>query len=235
MELSERMGHPGLGDRSFGGFFGFDGEALEVVAGAGFGDFAVVDQALFGGLLEEDAGGDRGVGRDAEAERWGEQWDAGFVLLAPTAGWGAKAWPVARYAELAGALRAKGLRVLVNAAPGEDAVARTVSDGGVAEVVSCTVRELVSLTRRAGVVVGGDTGPVHLAAALGRPVVALFGPTDPERNGPEFVGAKVRVLRDAASVVSHKRAAATEAGLGRISVEAVMEAVGAMLREGMDG
>jgi len=73
-------------------------------------------------------------------------------------------------------------------------------------------------------VVGGDSGPVHLAAALGVPVVALFGPTDPARNGPWGPGA-VRVLRDAASATSYKRSTETEAGLARISVDEVAESV----------
>jgi heptosyltransferase-1 len=88
---------------------------------------------------------------------------------------------------------------------------------------------MIALTRRAALVIGGDTGPVHLAAALGRPTVALFGPTDPDRNGPAFVGARVTVLRDAASVTSHKRTTETEAGLARIRVEEVLAAALAML------
>jgi heptosyltransferase-1 len=88
---------------------------------------------------------------------------------------------------------------------------------------------MIALTRRAALLIGGDTGPVHLAAALGRPVVALFGPTDPERNGPNFVGARVTVLRDPASITSHKRSNETETGLQRIRVEEVLAAALAML------
>jgi heptosyltransferase-1 len=91
-------------------------------------------------------------------------------------------------------------------------------------MVMCNMSGLIALVRRAAVVVGGDSGPVHLAAALGAPVVALFGPTDPARNGPWGAG-PVRVLRDAASVTSYKRSAETEAGLARISVEEVVDVV----------
>jgi heptosyltransferase-1 len=72
------------------------------------------------------------------------------------------------------------------------------------------------------VVIGGDTGPVHLAAALERPVVAIFGPTDPARNGPW--NTRSRVLRDDTSVTSHKRKKLAEPGLLRISVEDVTAA-----------
>jgi heptosyltransferase-1 len=91
-------------------------------------------------------------------------------------------------------------------------------------MVVCNMSGLIALVRRAALVVGGDSGPVHLAAALGVPVVALFGPTDPARNGPWGSGS-IRVLRDAASVTSYKRNAETDSGLARISVEEVLEVV----------
>jgi heptosyltransferase-1 len=91
-------------------------------------------------------------------------------------------------------------------------------------VVVCNVAGLVALERRASLVVGGDTGPMHLAAALGVPVVALFGPTDPLRNGPWGFG-KWTVVRDEASATSYKRSNEVDAGLARLSVERVMEAV----------
>ena len=149
-----------------------------------------------------------------------------FFLLAPAAGWGAKQWPAECFGALARALGERGFAVLVNAASSVEPVSQAVAvaSGGVARVVCCSVAELMTLTRRAAVVVGGDSGPVHLAAALGTPVVALYGPTDPERNGPWGPGA-VRVLRDRSSVTSHKRTAAAEAGLARITVEEVVAAV----------
>ena len=189
-----------------------------------------------------------GLPVDAEAERWAAELgsvprvgameprrnlghpsvEAPVVLLSPRAGWGAKQWPGERYAELARRLAGAGLRVLVNGGAG-GGDAEEVARAGGSEGVACSVAQLIALTRRAALVVGGDTGPVHLAAALGRPVLALFGPTDPRRTGPYFPGAKVRVLRDVASVVSHKRVAETEAGLARISVEEVFEAAMTML------
>jgi heptosyltransferase-1 len=144
-----------------------------------------------------------------------------LVLLAPTAGWGAKQWPAERFASFARQLRRHGCRVLINAASPDDAVARSVAENGHAELLACSLAQLIAVLRRVRLVVGGDTGPVHLAAALGRPVVALFGPTDPARNGPRFPDARVRVLRHPASRLDHRRHPETEAGLARITVEEV--------------
>jgi heptosyltransferase-1 len=94
-------------------------------------------------------------------------------------------------------------------------------------VVQCSVGQLIALTRRAAVVVAGDTGPLHLAAALQRPVVGIYGPTDPARNGP--YGTRSRVLRDAGSVTSHKRVREVEAGMSRIGVEEVVTAAKEMM------
>lgn len=147
------------------------------------------------------------------------------VLLAPTAGWGAKQWPAERFGALAHALHGLGFAVLVNCLRSDDPVTATVvqASEGAAEAVPCGLSELIALTRRAAMVIGGDSGPVHLAAALGTPTVALYGPTDPVRNGPWGAGL-VRVLRNPSSVTSYKRVAAVDAGLERISVAQVVEA-----------
>src|SRR5690348_2781557 len=109
-----------------------------------------------------------------------------FALINPGAGWGAKRWPAERYAALARVLGKHGVPSLVNAGPGELDLARAVcsdSDSS-ARVVECAIPQLIAVTRRAALCVGGDTGPVHLASTLEIAVVAIFGPTDPARNGP---------------------------------------------------
>jgi len=103
---------------------------------------------------------------------------AGRVVLLPGAGRGEKEWPPDRYRELAGRFGGKALAVW---GPGQ----RTLAEATGAEVAPPTnLRELARLLRDALVVVGGDTGPLHLAAALGTRVVGLYGPTNPARNGP---------------------------------------------------
>jgi heptosyltransferase-1 len=133
---------------------------------------------------------------------------------------------VKRYGELARQLRALGYTAVVNAPREDDPVANAavLASEGAAEKVVCNVAGLIALLRRTALLVGGDSGPTHLAAALRVPVVALFGPTDPARNGPWGPGRKV-VLRDAASVTSYRHVAEADPGLERISVERVLEAV----------
>ncbi len=169
-------------------------------------------------------------------EAWAESWAEDLVgegriaLLAASAGWGAKQWPPERFAALAGVLHAMGLRVLVNAPKTDDPIASRVVDGsdGAAELVVCNVAGLLALLRRTALVVGGDSGPVHLAAALGVPLVALFGPTDPARNGPWGPGPR-RVLRHPSSHTSYKRRAEVDPRLALITVEQVMAAVAEVL------
>ena len=165
-------------------------------------------------------------------EGWADEWAAEFVgrqrlcVLAPGAGWGAKRWPAQRFGELAQRLEALGFEVVVNANRKDDVLAAEViaASAGTARIAVSNVTGMIALLRRAAVVIGGDSGPVHLAAALGTPVVALFGPTDPARNGPWGAG-KRAVLRDGASVTTYKRSAEVDAGLARMSVDDVLRAV----------
>jgi heptosyltransferase-1 len=154
-----------------------------------------------------------------------------FVILNPGAGWGAKRWPTERYGEVAGVLAAKGYGVVINAGPGEETLAREVNaaSGDVAIVLTPSLDELISLTRRTSLVIAGDTGPLHLASALGKPVVGIYGPTDPARNGP--FGSPFRVLRHPESRRDHTRHAEPEAGLLTITPEDVLNAADELLKD----
>jgi heptosyltransferase-1 len=88
---------------------------------------------------------------------------------------------------------------------------------------------LIHATRRAAAVVGVDSGPLHLAAALGKPGVAVYGPTDPARNGP--YGDSLRVLRSPAAVTTYKRGASIDEAMRAVSPAQVFEALKAMLGE----
>jgi len=146
-----------------------------------------------------------------------------FAILNPGAGWGAKRWPADRYGAVARELAGHGLRSLVNYGPGEENLAQDVvsASAGTAEPMKCSITELIAVTRRARLFVGGDTGPLHLAAALGIPVVAIFGPTDPARNGP--YGTRSVVLRNPASLTSHARRPQPDEGMLEITVGAVID------------
>jgi heptosyltransferase-1 len=152
-----------------------------------------------------------------------------YAILNPGAGWGAKRWPAQRYGEVARQLAKDGLRCLVNFGPGEEELFQEVNaaSGGVVRPTKASITGLIALTRRARLFIGGDTGPMHLAAALQVPVVAIFGPTDPARNGP--YGTRSIVLRNPASPTSHARVAKPDEGMLEIGVDAVVEAAGSLL------
>jgi len=172
--------------------------------------------------------------RDPQAEerivhRLAELGIGNFAVLNPGAGWGAKRWPAERYGEVARKLAEQGVQSILNYGPGEEELVRAaeVASGGTAKAMTCTISELIALTRRARLFIGGDTGPLHLAAALQVPVVAIFGPTDPARNGP--YGARSIVLRSPQSITSHARRAAADEGLLSIGCEAVLAAASNLL------
>lgn len=113
---------------------------------------------------------------------------AGYVLINPGAAWPNKRWPPERFGAIAAALRHEhGLPSIVLWGPGEERLAAQVVDAsaGAAELAPpTTIVDIVGLARSARLMVSGDTGPLHIAGAVGTPIVALFGPTYPERNGP---------------------------------------------------
>jgi heptosyltransferase I len=157
-----------------------------------------------------------------------------FVLLNPGAGWGAKQWPAERYGYVAKRLAEDGFKTLINCGPGEKSLAQAVeaNSGGAAEEIACSLTQLIAITRRAALFIGGDTGPMHLAAALRIPVVGIFGPTDPARNGP--FGTRSIVLRSPSSPTTHSRQQQPDAGLLEISSDQVLAAARQLLRSGRD-
>ena len=175
---------------------------------------------------------------DQASEAWAETFPPGFILIVPNAGWGAKEWPADAFSSVAEALQRSGYRVLINADSSStlSVSAQHVSRVSGAPIAASNLSQMIALTRRAALVFGGDTGPVHLAAAMGRPVVALFGPTDPARNGPAFPAhsgkRRVIVLRNSSSYTDHRRLQQTEAGLAAIKVEKVLAAAFALLGTG---
>lgn len=154
-----------------------------------------------------------------------------FVLISPGAGWGAKRWPPERYAAVSRLLADAGYSVIINSGPAEEHLAQeiTAGSGGAARTLPLDMAGLIAVTRRASLAIAGDTGPLHLACALGKPVVGIYGPTDPARNGPFHYPS--RVLRHPESVRDHTRHSQPEAGLLTITPEAVTEAALDLLRE----
>jgi len=151
----------------------------------------------------------------------GELPEGDFVLASPLAGWKAKQWPAACYTRLAALIRDRwGWPLVLNCAAGEQDTLAGIR-GCLLNVTS--VAGLIGVTRRARAVVGLDSGPMHLAAALGKPGAAIFGPTDPERNGP--YSDTITVLRAPGATTSYQRDDEIAPSMQAIEPEQVLEAL----------
>jgi ADP-heptose:LPS heptosyltransferase len=163
---------------------------------------------------------------------------ARIAILNPGGGWESKLWPAERFGELARGLRDLGLVPLVSWGPGEEALAARVVDASAGAAVRSfptTLLDYIEVARRAALVVSADTGPLHLACAVGTPVVALFGPTDPARNGP-FAREDVVVRRLPPCAPCYSRACARHAGvMGAIEVAEVLAAAQRRLAAAREG
>ncbi len=142
-----------------------------------------------------------------------------FVLACPLAGWKWKQWPIEHYARLADCIRATWKIPLVLNGPPEAAEMFRQIDGAQAHVSG--LAGLIDATRRAMAVVGVDSGPLHLAAALGKPGVAIYGPTNPASHGP--YGGTIQVLRQADAPTSYKRRDEENPAMRAITPQQVMD------------
>jgi ADP-heptose:LPS heptosyltransferase len=159
-----------------------------------------------------------------------------YVALSPGGGWRSKCWPPDRFGALSRKIRESlGLRSIVNYGPGEESLAvavRAASGDADPLLYNGELGHLMALLRNALCIVGGDTGPLHLAIALGTPAVALFGPTNPERNGPYRGGDPGSdtqksdiVLRSPSAITTYKRGGHDDPSMLEIGVDEVLQAV----------
>ncbi len=137
-----------------------------------------------------------------------------FVLASPAAGWGSKEWPLEYYEDVA---RELDMPLVVNGPPSSAGLLAGVPG---AQIHLSGIAGLIDATRRAHAVIGVDSGPMHLAAALGKPGVAIFGPTDPASHGP--YGGSLRVLRWPHAVTSYKRREESDESMRAITPEMVL-------------
>lgn len=151
-----------------------------------------------------------------------------FYVLNPGGGWLSKCWPAELYGELHRTLAERyGWHAVVSHGPGEDALARELiraAGNPVPVAISLPLGPLMALLRRAKFMVSADTGPLHLASALGTPVVGLFGPTDPARNGPYSAG-DISVRNPSNALTTYRRGASYSPAMLSITVEQVLDAV----------
>ena len=159
--------------------------------------------------------------------RLGELGIAAYIVVGPGGSWRAKCWPPERYGEFCREFEKRNdLRVVVVYGPGEESLAKEVCSAAAPArpvAIRTTIEELMGLLAHARCVIAADSGPLHLAAALGTPVVGLFGPTDPARNGP-FVPGAVILSQAKPEEISYKRRASYSPAMLRISVKQVVEA-----------
>ena len=150
-----------------------------------------------------------------------------YVVLSPGGGWRSKCWPAERFGALCRMIRMQlGLRCVVNYGPGEEGLVAAVrAASGDSEPVAYDgeLGLLMALLGNAQCIVGGDTGPLHLALAIGTPGVALFGPTDPARNGP-YPPQEI-TLRSPNAKTTYERSDVADASMLQLSVKEVFEAV----------
>lgn len=160
--------------------------------------------------------------------------DAPYAVLNPGAAWPNKRWPPERFGEVAAFLRARhGLRSIVTWGPGEEELANVAvafSEGAAVKAPFLTIGGLMTLLHGAALMVSGDTGPTHVAGALGVPTVGLFGPTRAERNGP-WAGRDVVLSRHDECVCHYQRQcrAPERWCLGGLAAPEVMAAITARL------
>jgi heptosyltransferase-1 len=146
------------------------------------------------------------------------------ALLHPFTGWPNKDYPLDSWAAVARSLAAAGIPVVIAPGPGEEQAAAPLTEiarGTVRVIPALSLPQLVFLQRRAAIVLGGDTGPVHLAHALGTPVVCVMGPTDPSRNGP-YGAPELTVSKQLECSFCHKKLPGTRACLLEIAPETVV-------------
>ena len=160
----------------------------------------------------------------------------GYIVINPGAAWPNKCWPPDRFGAVAKLLRERtGLHSLVTWGPNERGLAESVSEasaGAATPAPPTSVSDLAALMRSAALAISGDTGPLHIAAAVGTPLVGLFGPTRPERNGPWEPRDEV-ISRSDTCVCHHKRQCLRGAPcINEITIEQVMAAAERRLRSG---
>ncbi|MDQ2712048.1 MAG: glycosyltransferase family 9 protein [Acidobacteriota bacterium] len=145
--------------------------------------------------------------------------DKPFVLASPFAGWNSKQWPLEMYSRLERELARQGLALVINISPQHTERMRASNF----HLHTSGLNGLIDATRRAKAVVGVDSGPLHLAAALKKSGVAIYGPTDPAQTGP-FKSPLV-VLRNEHARTTYKRGNEVDSSMASISPEQIAEAL----------
>lgn len=153
-----------------------------------------------------------------------------YAVLLPGTNWMTKRWPVEEFAALVRPLRERfELESIVCGAPDTAEIASRIT-GAINLAGRTNLRELVALLERADIVIANDSGPMHIAAALGRPLVTVFGPTNPVRTGPyRRIDSVARI--DIECSPCYSRRCSHQSCLRWLSVEHVLEVSKAQLHD----
>jgi len=158
--------------------------------------------------------------------------EKGFVAVNPIALWETKLWEDKNFARLCDLIYIKYALPVVFTGAEKESIARILAQmktPAISLAGETSLRELAYLYRRAVLVISTDSGPMHIAAAVGTPVVALFGPTDPARTGPYGNGGHRVLRKDLPCSPCFLRKCASRKCMCLISVEEVFQTVGALL------
>lgn len=169
----------------------------------------------------------------AALERAGVDVEKPYIVMAPATSWQSKCWPVESYATLVNLLEEEyGWPIVIIGAANDTLLAQQIaqlSQGPVHDLTGqLTLKELAYVEQQGEVFIGGDTGPMHLASAVGAPVVAIFGPTDPRKYGP-YGKCSVVVRREVSCGPCHKRTCANPECMKAVTPQQVLEAVRTLL------
>ncbi|MCX5875853.1 MAG: lipopolysaccharide heptosyltransferase I [Deltaproteobacteria bacterium] len=150
-----------------------------------------------------------------------------LVAINPMTTWETKHWRNERFARVADQLLDRGMAVVFSGGPqdlqGIEKIRAVMTGKAVSLAGKTTLKELAALYERVGVLITTDTGPMHLAAAAGAPVVALFGPTAPWRTGPFGSGHKILRAEIACSPCLKKHCDCGHACMEQITVDQVVQ------------
>lgn len=155
--------------------------------------------------------------------------DSKYIVIAPGTNWESKCWPPEFFSQLADRISQEtALPIVIIGAAKDRKLAEEIQSRSRARMCDITgqtsLRELAFILRKSRLFIGGDTGPMHLAVAMGTPVVALFGPTDPKRNGP-YGSKNIVVTSHLPCAPCFKKSCATAECMRSISPEMVFAAV----------
>ena len=153
--------------------------------------------------------------------------DKPWVAINPGASWTSKLWPVKKFAALCDILEDSGIPVVVIWGPGEEPLVDGIVEAASSKphvAPSTSIKQLACLLERSSLYVGGDTGPMHMAVAMGTTVVGIFGPSDPDRNGPYGEG-HIILQADIDCIKCWKKSCSSMDCMNNVSVEDVADAV----------